>query len=69
MTSMRENPIRRQQRQRPPWLLAVLIGVGVLVVVGVGYGVFSLVRGGPSDATEQTPGGDPSPCVTTKYFE
>lgn len=65
MTSMRENPIRRQQRQRPPWLLAVLISVGVLVVVGVVYGVVSLVRGGSSDATAQTPGGDPSPCVTT----
>ena len=65
MTSMRENSIRRQQRQRPPWLLAVLIGVGVLVVVGVGYGVVSLVRGGSSEATAQTPGGDPSPCVTT----
>jgi hypothetical protein len=35
MTSMRESPIRRQKQTRPPWLIAVLAGVAVLVVAGV----------------------------------
>lgn len=65
MTSMRENPIRRQQQRRPPWLLGVLIAVAVLVVVGVAYGVLSLVRGGSSDSATDQASESASPCVTT----
>ncbi len=65
MTSMRENPIRRQQRTRPPWLIGVLIGVAVLVVVGVVYGIFSLISGRSSDPTIEEASSNPSPCVTT----
>lgn len=63
MTSMRENPIRRQPPGRPQWLVPVLVVVGVLVVVALGYAVVAMVRGiNPPDAGE---GADsPSPCVT-----
>jgi hypothetical protein len=65
MTSMRENPIRRQPQRRPPWLVAVLIAVAVLVVVGVLYGIFSLIRGDSSEPSSDSPSSGPSPCVTT----
>jgi len=65
MTSMRENPIRRQPQRRPPWLVAVLIGVAVLVVIGVLYGIVSLIRGDSSDTASDGASSGPSPCVTT----
>ncbi len=65
MTSMRESPIRRQKPTRPRWLLIVLIVVGVLVVVGVGYGLLSLVRGSGDPEASEEPVSLPSPCVTT----
>lgn len=64
MTSMRENPIRRQQKQRPPWLMAVLIGVAVLVAIGIIYAIVGVVRGGSSDDSVDA-SSDPTPCVTT----
>ncbi len=63
MTSMRENPIRRQPSPRPAWLVPALAVVAVLIVVGLIYAGVSLVRGGG--------GGEPavadssSPCVTS----
>ena len=65
MTSMRENPIRRQPQGRPPLLIGVLIAVGVVVVVGVVYGILTLVRGGSTDATSDEVTSSASPCVTT----
>ena len=62
MTSMRESPIRRQPKKRPMWLMAVLIGVGALVAIGIVYALFSLFRGSSSDSAASN---DPSPCVTT----
>lgn len=64
MTSMRENPIRRQQKRRPRWLMAVLIGVAVLVAIGIIFAIVSVVRGGASDDSSAA-SSDPSPCVTT----
>jgi hypothetical protein len=64
MTSLRESPIRRQKPQRPVWLVAVLIGVGVLVVVGVIFGIVSLVRGSSGGSSGQEPAAEPTPCVT-----
>lgn len=65
MTSMRENPIRRQPQRRPPWLIGVLIAVAGVVVVGVLYGIFNLVRGDSSTDASDVASGTPSPCVTT----
>lgn len=61
--SLRENPSRRRPPSRPPWLIALLIAVGVLVVVGVGYGIVSLVRG-PADPAAESASATPTPCVT-----
>lgn len=62
--ALRESPVRRHQRHRPTWLVILLVVVGVLVVVGIGYGVVSLLRG--DDA--ETPAADavptPTPCAT-----
>ena len=65
MTSMRENPIRRQRSRRPPWLPAVLIGVGAIVVVGLVFAIVTLVRGGSDEGAAEPGALDPSPCVTT----
>lgn len=64
MSSLRENPVRRPRRNRPPWLLPVLIGVAALVVIGVVVGVVSLVRGGSDDTASTEPSPGASPCVT-----
>lgn len=65
MTSLRESPIRRQQPGRPTWLVALLVVVGVLVVIGIGYGVVSLVRGGSDSSAAESADPTPTPCVTT----
>jgi hypothetical protein len=64
MTSMRENPIRRQRVKRPPWLIAVAIAVVILVVVGVILGVMNLFRGGSTTSAGPEPDVSASPCVT-----
>ena len=65
MTSMRENPIRRQPTQRPPWLMVVLIAVAVVVAIGIIFAIVSVVRGGSSDDPAVSAAVEPSPCVTT----
>ena len=65
MTSLRESPIRRQRPGRPTWLVALLVVVGVLVVIGVGYGILSLVRGSSDPSSAEAADPTPSPCVTT----
>jgi hypothetical protein len=62
--ALRESPVRQHRQSRPMWLVVLLIVVGVLVVVGIGYGVISLIRGssGTDAADESTP--LPSPCQT-----
>jgi LytR cell envelope-related transcriptional attenuator len=65
MTSLRESPIRRQRPGRPTWLVALLVVVGLLVVIGVGYGVVSLVRGSSGSPAADAADPAPSPCVTT----
>jgi hypothetical protein len=63
---MRESPVRRQPTARPTWLVALLIGVAALVVIGLGFAVFSLLRGATSsDASPGAVAAEPSPCVTT----
>jgi hypothetical protein len=65
MTSLRESPIRREKPGRPTWLVALLVVVGLLVVIGIGYGVVSLVRGSSDSSTAEDATPMPSPCVTT----
>jgi hypothetical protein len=64
MTSMRENPIRRQPMRRPPWLIAVVIAIAVLVVAGLVFGVMNLFSSGPATNASSTPDASASPCVT-----
>ena len=64
MTSMRESPIRRQQSKRPRWLVIVLIAVAALVVLGVGFAIFSLLRGDSSSPSAADSSPSASPCVT-----
>jgi hypothetical protein len=61
---MRESRIRRPPQRRPPWLLGVVIAVGVLVVVAVIFGVLSLLRGGSATEAGAAPDPSASPCVT-----
>jgi hypothetical protein len=65
MTSLRESPIRREKPGRPTWLVVLLVVVGLLVVIGIGYGVVSLVRGGADSSAADAADPTPSPCVTT----
>lgn len=65
MTSLRESPIRREKPGRPTWLVVLLVVVGVLVVVGIGYGVVSLIRGSSDSSAADAADPTPSPCVTT----
>ena len=65
MTSLRESPIRRQPSNRPTWLIALLVVVALLVAVGIGFGVVSLVRGSSDSTDPAAADPTPSPCVTT----
>ncbi|MDO8307032.1 MAG: LytR C-terminal domain-containing protein [Actinomycetota bacterium] len=65
MTSLRESPIKRPRRGRPPWLLPVLIAVAAIVVIGLVFAVVRLVGSGSDEASPAAPGSSPSPCVTT----
>lgn len=62
--ALRESPVRRHQRTRPPWLIPLLVVVAVLVVVGLGYGLVSLLRSDAEDPAAAQPSAEPSPCVT-----
>jgi hypothetical protein len=63
---MRESPIRRQPTDRPRWLIGLLVAVGALVLIGLGFGVVSLIRGTTSsDPAAGATAVEPSPCVTT----
>lgn len=59
--SLRERPpMRRRTSSRPTWLLAVLIPVVALVVIGVGFGIVTLMRS--QDAAEPAASASASPC-------
>jgi hypothetical protein len=61
--ALRESPIRRKPSGRPPWLIPLLIGVAILVVVGIVYGISVLVRG-PSSSTDEPAAATASPTCT-----
>ena len=69
MTSLRESPIRRQKPGRPTWLVGLLVAVGVLVVIGIGFGVVSLVRGSSDSSAADAADPTPTPCVTTQVTQ
>ena len=61
--ALRESPVRRRKAPRPPWLIPLLVGVGVLVVVGLVFGIRALTGGGGEPTTEES-STTPTPCVT-----
>lgn len=65
--SVRQAPSRPHGSSRPPWLLPVLIVVGVLVVVGLIFGVVSLIRGSGDDTAAASDGSVPNPCSTEMF--
>ena len=63
--SLRESPVRpRHRAHRPRWLVILLAAVAVLVVVGLVYGILSLVRGSGEPETAAEPAPTPTPCET-----
>ena len=62
--SVRQRPPMRRRKSRPTWLFAVLIPVVALVVIGVGFGIFTLVRSGDTAGTVATPSAAPCPSVS-----
>jgi len=63
--SLRESPVRpRHRAHRPRWLVVLLAAVAVLVVVGLVYGILSLVRGSGEPDTAAEPEPTPTPCET-----
>lgn len=67
MSSLANNR-RRPAPSRPTWLVALLVAVGALVVVGILFGVISLLRGSSTDdasAPGAVPTGVSESCVTT----
>lgn len=64
MSAMRSGPVRRPPSGRPPWLTAVIIAVGVLVVFAVVFAVWNALRKDSAPSAEQSVDASASPCVT-----
>ncbi len=69
-------PVRRPPARRPTWLVALLAGVGMVVLFAIGFGISLLVSGdeerptivaGDVDPTVPSAGetAEPEPCETT----
>ena len=70
MNAYRERSLSRghlRRRQRPPWLIAVIIAAGAVVMAGLGFGLSLLLH--PTPSTDATAGSSasasPLPCKTT----
>lgn len=61
--ALRESPVRSRKPPRPPWLIPLLVAVGVLVVVGLVFAVRALTGGGGAPAADES-STTPTPCVT-----
>ncbi len=62
--SVREAPSRPRPSDRPPWLLAVLAVVAVLVIGGLIFGLVTLVRGSGDEEASTAEASTPAPCAT-----
>ena len=62
--SVRQRPPIRRRKSRPTWLYAVLIPVVALVVIGVGFGIFTLMRSGNSAEPASSASAAPCPSVS-----
>jgi hypothetical protein len=49
--------------------VGLLVAVGVLVVIGIGFGVVSLVRGSSDSSAADAADPTPTPCVTTQVTQ
>lgn len=67
--SLRQRPPMRRRKSRPTWLLAVVIPVVALVVIGVGFGVFTLMRSGDSVSPEASASAAPCPSTSAIAVE
>jgi len=61
--SLRQRPPMRRRKSRPTWLLAVVIPLVALVVIGVGFGVYTLMRSGDSASPEASTSAAPCPST------
>ena len=67
--SVRQRPPVRRGKSRPTWLLAVLIPVVALVVIGVGFGIFTLLRSGSSAQPAASASAAPCPSVSASAVQ
>lgn len=68
--SLRERPaMRRRTSSRPTWLLAVLIPVVALVIIGVGFGIVTLMRSQGSAEPAASTIASPCPSVSASAIE
>jgi len=54
-------PVRDQATERPPWLVPAIAAIILILLIGVGGGIFAATRGGSSNNV----GGTHSPSATT----
>jgi|GEM_PF-1083707 len=53
-------PVRDQPTERPPWLVPAIAAIVLILLIGVGGGIFAATRGGSTKT-----GGTPSPSAKT----
>jgi hypothetical protein len=63
MSTYRQNPVRRNRRPRPPWLLPVVVAVGAVVLLGLVLGLVRLI--GAVTGDDEPASAEPSSCATT----
>lgn len=67
--SVRQRPPMRRGKSRPTWLFAVLIPVVALVVIGVGFGIFTLMRSGSAAQPAASVSAAPCPTISASAVQ